>query len=66
MKTLAILVGIGILFMVGFWLMYTGFRGIIASSSSHPQDILSFFAGLVCLVAGLIAGVLLMKPEYKT
>ena len=65
MKMLAILVGIGILLMVGFWLMYTGFRGILVSSSSFPQEILSFFAGLVCLIAALIAGVLLMKPEYK-
>ena len=66
MKLLAILAGVGILFMVGFWLMYTGFRGIVASPSSPAQDILSFFAGVVCLVAGLVAGVFLLKPEYKT
>ena len=66
MKTLVILVGIGILFLVGFWLMAVGFRGMVATSSSLPQDILSFFAGLVCLVAGLIAGVFLLKPEYET
>jgi uncharacterized membrane protein len=65
MKMLANLVGIGILFMVGFWLMATGFREIVASSSSVAQDILSFFAGVVCLVAGLIAGVFLLKSEYR-
>lgn len=66
MKMLANLVGIGILFMVGFWLMATGFREIVASPSSVAQDILSFFAGVVCLVAGLIAGVFLLKSEYRT
>ena len=66
MKMLAILAGIGILLMVGIWLMYTGFRGMVASPSSLTQELLSFFAGIVCLIAGLIAGVFLMKPEYKT
>lgn len=66
MKLLAILVGMVILLMVGFWLMYTGFRGIVASPSALGIEVLSFLAGVICLIAGLITGVYLLKPEYRT
>ena len=43
MKLLAIVSGMVIVLMVGFWLMYTGFRGMIASPSSLGLEILGFF-----------------------
>jgi uncharacterized membrane protein len=65
-KTLAILIGLVIVFMVGFWLMYTGFRGMVATPSSFGPELLLFLAGLIFLIAGLIAGVFFLKPEYRT
>ena len=66
MKLLVTLIGMVLLFMVSFWLMYTGFRGIVASPSSQGTNVLSFLAGVICLIAGLAAGVYLLKPEYRT
>jgi hypothetical protein len=66
MKMLAILAGMVIVFMLGFWLMYTGFRGMVAAPSALGQEFLLFLAGLIFLIAGLIAGVFFLKPEYRT
>lgn len=66
MKLLITLIGMVLLFMVSFWLMSTGFRGIVASSPSLWTNILSFLAGVICLIVGLVVGVYLLKPEYRT
>lgn len=66
MKLFLTLIGMVLLFMVSFWLMASGFRGIVTSPSSLGTNILSFLAGVICLIAGLIAGVYLLKPEYRT
>lgn len=65
MRLFGILVSLVIVLMVGFWLMYSGFRGMLLSSSSLGLDILSFLAGVVCLIAGLIMGVYLLRPEQE-
>lgn len=65
MKVLAILVGMIILLMAGFGLMYAGFRGMVASPSSLGMEILTFFAGVICLIAGLVTGVYLLEPKRE-
>ena len=66
MKLLITLIGLVLLFMVSFWLIASGFRGIMTSPSSLGTNILSFLAGIICLIAGLVAGVYFLKPEYRT
>ncbi|HEX7736736.1 MAG TPA: hypothetical protein VF458_17955 [Ktedonobacteraceae bacterium] len=66
MKVLAILVAMIILLMVGFGLMYIGFRGMVASPSSLGMEALTFFAGVICLIAGLVTGVYLLEPRRES
>jgi uncharacterized membrane protein len=66
MKMFAVVTGLVVVLMVGFWLMYTGFRGMVASPTALGSELLVFLAGVVCLMAGLIAGVFLLRPEYET
>lgn len=66
MKVLAILVGMVIVLMAGFWLMYVGLRGLVAAPSSLGSELITFLAGLICLIVGLIIGVYTLKPVYET
>lgn len=66
MKMFAIVTGLVIVLTVGFWLMYIGFRGMVTSHTTLGSELLVFLAGVVCLMAGLIAGVFLLRPEYET
>jgi hypothetical protein len=66
MKLLAMLAGMIMLLMAGFGLMYTGFRGMVVSPSALGLDLLSFFAGVICLIAGLITGVYLLGAQRET
>jgi uncharacterized membrane protein len=65
MKTFAMTVAMLILLMAGFALMFTSLRGIVTSPSSLAMELVSFVAGLICLIAGLITGVYLFKPPYR-
>jgi hypothetical protein len=65
MKLASILLAMVILFAVGLRLMFYGFLGLVTSPSSTGQEILGFFAGLICLVAGIVTGVMLLKSTYR-
>ncbi|MEO7021078.1 MAG: hypothetical protein ABI234_13060 [Ktedonobacteraceae bacterium] len=66
MRTLAVLAGLVVLFAVGLRLMFYGFQGFVAAPSSLGLEVLGFATGLICLVAGIVCGVLLLKPSYRT
>lgn len=66
MKTLAVLTCMLILFAVGLRLMFYGFQGVVSTPSGMGLELLGFAAGVICLVTGIVCGVLLLKPSYHT
>lgn len=62
---IAIFVGMMILLMAGLGLMYVGFRGLVAAPSSLVMELVTFLAGLVCLIAGLITGVYVLGSQHE-
>lgn len=50
---------------VGLRLMFYGFQGLVSSPSNFGMDLLGFFAGLVCFIAGILSGVLLLSPHER-
>lgn len=66
MRTLAVLLWMLVLLAVGIRLLYAGFQELVVTQSSPAMAFLSLFTGVVCLVAGLISGVLFLKSEYRT
>jgi uncharacterized membrane protein len=65
MKTFAMTLAMLILLMAGFALMFTSIRGMVTAPSSLAMEMIRFLAGLICLIAGLVTGVYLFRPEYK-
>lgn len=66
MRTLGTLIVMFALFAAGLWLMYSNFQGLVSNPTQLGLQLLSFAAGLICLLVGLICGVLLLKPAYRT
>ncbi len=64
MRLLAVLTCMLILFAVGLRLMFYGFQGIVSNPS--VLGLLGLIAGIICLLAGIVSGVLLLKPSYRT
>jgi len=50
---------------IGLRLMFYGFQGLVSSPSNFGMDLLGFFAGLVCFIAGILSGVLLLSPHER-
>lgn len=65
MKFVAFLAGTIIVLAVGFRLLFFGLQEL---TSAHPNvgiALLAYAVGVICLVAGLVAGVLVLKPHYN-
>lgn len=66
MRLLAALTCMFILFAAGLWLMFSGFQGVVAHPSDTGLELLSLAVGVICLLAGMVSGVFLLKPGYRT
>ena len=66
MRTLGTLVVMFVLFAAGLWLMFSNFQGLVANPAQLSLQLLGLVAGVLCLLVGLISGVLLLKPAYRT
>lgn len=50
---------------VGIRLMFYGLQGLVASPSDFGLELLGFVVGIVCFVAGIVGGVLLLSPPVR-
>lgn len=50
---------------VGLRLMYFGFHDLVTSSSNFGIALIGLIAGIVCFVAGILSGVLLLSSRAR-
>lgn len=65
MKFVALLAGTIIVLAAGFRLLFFGLQDLTSARPTVGLALLAYAAGVICLVAGLIAGVLVLKPHYN-
>lgn len=66
MRLLAALTCMLILFAAGLWLMFSGFQGVVSDPSGAGLELLNLSVGVICFLAGIVSGVFLLKPAYRT
>jgi len=65
MKLAGVLLAMVVLFAVGLRLLFYSFQGLITSHASWGMGVLGLFTGIICLVAGIVTGVMLLKQVYR-
>lgn len=65
MKNIVMSIAMFIMLIAGIGLMAAGFRGVVAYSSSPGLELLSFFTGILCLIAGITTGVYLFGQKSE-
>jgi predicted cobalt transporter CbtA len=64
-RSLFVLVSL-IVLGIGLRLMYYGLQSLVGySSGSGVGQLLALIAGIICFIAGLASGVLLLTPAYQ-